>query len=159
MFADNIIFQYIIEIASASIGAVFVSLWYNIKGYRLILIALGSAISWLAYLITLNIGNDKVLSLFIATIVVSISGEILARIVKAPVLVLLVPMLIPLVPGGDLYYTTLNLIRGDITQFRENFTLFAKEAGAIAFAIIFVTCFVQVLINIKKYNVKNRLKR
>ena len=39
-------------------------------------------------------------------------GELLARAVKAPVIMLLVPMLIPLIPGGDLYYMMSFLVRG-----------------------------------------------
>ena len=72
-------------------------------------------------------------------------SELLARLLKAPVITLLVPMLVPLIPGGDLYYTTLALVQGDTAGFARYGTLFIEEAGAMAFGVILVACLVQTL--------------
>ena len=63
----------------------------------------------------------------------------------AGLFVLLVPMLVPLIPGGDLYYTTLALVQGDTADFARYGTLFIEEAGAMAFGVILVACLVQTL--------------
>ena len=51
----------------------------------------------------------------------------------------------PLIPGGDLYYTTLALVQGDTAGFARYGTLFIEEAGAMAFGVILVACLVQTL--------------
>ncbi|MFR4413976.1 MAG: hypothetical protein ACLT4C_01080 [Butyricicoccus sp.] len=48
-----------------------------------------------------------------------------------------------LIPGGDLYYTTLALVQGDTAGFARYGTLFIEEAGAMAFGVILVAYLVQ----------------
>ena len=58
------------------------------------------------------------------------------------------PMLIPLIPGGDLYYTTSYLVSGQDELWAESFSLVLWEAGGIAFGIILVTCLSQLIVRI-----------
>ena len=80
---------------------------------------------------------------FVAALATAVLAEILARLMKTPVITLLVPMLVPLIPGGDLYYTTLALVQGDMEAFAQYGGMFVREAGAISFGIILVACAVQ----------------
>ena len=63
-------------------------------------------------------------------------SEIFSRVLKAPVIMLLVPMLIPEIPGGDLYYTMYYLVQGDYAEFGSYANQVLIEAGAIALGII-----------------------
>jgi uncharacterized membrane protein YjjB (DUF3815 family) len=63
-------------------------------------------------------------------------SEILARVVKAPVLMLLVPILIPLIPGGTLYNMMSCLVRSHHERFLRYARQLMEEAGAIALGII-----------------------
>ena len=91
-----------------------------------------------------------------ATMTAALSSEILARIVHAPVLRLMVPMLIPLVPGGDLYHTMSALIRAD----RVNLALYSQntllQAAAIALGIIVISSFVHILQVLRDYIAEKR---
>ena len=115
--------EILLQIVMAMIGALGFGLLFHISGSRLITIMLGAAVNWGVYLL----------------------AELLARLLKAPVITLLVPMLVPLIPGGDLYYTTLALVQGDTAGFARYGTLFIEEAGAMAFGVILVACLVQTL--------------
>ena len=69
-----------------------------------------------------------------SSLVIAICSEVTARLIKTPVILLLVPMLIPEIPGGDLYYTMYSLIEGDSAKFASLLQLVLAEAGAIALA-------------------------
>ncbi len=138
----------IIQTLMAMIGAAGFSILFNVRGKKLFAAAMGAGISWVVYLATYSVYADKVFSLFCATVAMALVAEILARIMKAPVTILLVPMLIPLFPGGDLYYATSHVVQNHAEEGAAYVNLVLKEAGAIAFGIILVTCVVQVILKV-----------
>lgn len=96
------------------------------------------AVGWLVFLLLAAIGSDVVRYL-LATIVVSVLSEIFARILKAPATIFLVIGIVPLVPGGGLYYAMDALINGDYTLFAQKGIETAACAGAIAAGVSVVT--------------------
>ena len=126
--------EILLQIVMAMIGALGFGLLFHISGSRLITIML--AMQWY---------DNRVTAFFVSTLATAALAELLARLLKAPVITLLVPMLVPLIPGGDLYYTTLALVQGDTAGFARYGTLFIEEAGAMAFGVILVACLVQTL--------------
>lgn len=134
----------VIQTIMGMIGAVGFAIWFHVRINKLWACALGGGLSWVVYLAVLNRTGDKALGLLASTLTVGFLAEILARALKTPVTILLVPMLVPLIPGGDLYYTTSYLVRDMAEECAERLNLVIREAGAIAFGIIMVTCFVQV---------------
>ncbi|MBR5247776.1 MAG: threonine/serine exporter family protein [Lachnospiraceae bacterium] len=134
----------VIQTIMGMIGAVGFATLFHVRINKLWACALGGGLSWVVYLVVLNRTDDKAFGLLASTLTVGFLAEILARVLKTPVTILLVPMLIPLIPGGDLYYTTSYLVRDMAEEFAESLNLVIREAGAIAFGIIMVTCFVQV---------------
>ena len=122
------------------LGTLGFSLLFHVTGRKLIAIALGGAASTAIYLLILNLTDQKAAALLVSTAAIGILAEIFARIYKAPVISFLVPMLVPLIPGSDLYYTTSFLIRGQSTLFAQRAESLLIQAGAIAFGIILVSC-------------------
>jgi uncharacterized membrane protein YjjB (DUF3815 family) len=118
------------------IGAVGFAVLFNVRGKRLWLIALASAMSWLGYVLCDYFGAGLFWAIFCGTTVAGMLSEILARVVKAPVLMLLVPILIPLIPGGTLYNMMSCLVRSHHEQFLRYARQLMEEAGAIALGII-----------------------
>ena len=133
--------QMILQVMMATIGALGFGLLFHMSGGRLLAITLGGAANWIFYLV--GIGIYRVIAFFVAALATAVLAEILARLMKTPVITLLVPMLVPLIPGGDLYYTTLALVQGDMEAFAQYGGMFVREAGAISFGIILVACAVQ----------------
>lgn len=134
-----------IQIITAFAGSFGFGILYNIRGSRLFVVGTGGMIGWIAYLIAYHFTTDKIISAFIAALSIVLMSELLARIIKAPVTSLMVPMLIPLVPGGDLFYATSALVLNDINDFQYFLNLVTKEALAIASGIILMTCIVQII--------------
>lgn len=137
---------YLIQTIAAFIGALGFALLFNVRGYKPVITGIGGALSWMIYLVMNYCIHDKIISLFIASVFLMLLAEILARILKTPAIILLVPMLIPLIPGGDLYYTMFYLVGNNLQESLGYLSLVMKEAASISFGIIIVTSFV----NLKK---------
>lgn len=141
----------IIQTLMGAICSVGFALLFNVHGKKLWLFFLGGALDWMVYLLCMRLGSGIFLSMLFATMTAALSSEILARIVHAPVLLLMVPMLIPLVPGGDLYHTMSALILGDkekLAVYSQNTLL---QAAAIALGIIVISSLMHVLQVLREY--------
>ena len=57
---------------AAALGALGFAVIFNIKGKNLAFAALGGGVSWLSYLIFLNLGLSELLSMFLSSIIFSI---------------------------------------------------------------------------------------
>lgn len=108
----------IIQTAMGVVGSLGFALLFGIRGTKpLGCIALGSGIGWVVYLVSVAGGHGKAFGMLASSLVIAICSEVTARLIKTPVILLLVPMLIPEIPGGDLYYTMYSLIEGDSAKF------------------------------------------
>lgn len=144
--------QAVVQVVMGMCGAVGFSVLFNVRGKKLVAAGLGAALSWSVYLVLYHIyGDNKIAALLGAAFTVAVLAEILARVMKAPVIILLVPMLFPLIPGSDLYYMTINLVLNNTAEFAEYLNLVMREAGVIAFAVILVTCAVQVIMKVYRH--------
>ena len=128
--------QYLTQTLMGCIGAVCFSVLFNVRGKRLWIIALASALSWMGYVLCDMNGAGTFWAIFCGTTVAGMISEVLARVVKAPVLMLLVPTLIPLIPGGTLYNMMSCLLRSQHDLFLRYARQLLAEAGAIALGII-----------------------
>ncbi len=108
------------------------------KPLFILLSCVTGAVGWLVFLLLADIGSGVVRYL-LATIVVSVLSEIFARILKAPATIFLVIGIVPLVPGGGLYYAMDALINGDYVLFAQKGIETAACAGAIAAGVSVVT--------------------
>lgn len=138
--------QLMIQILMAMLGVIGFSIMFNIHGFKIFIITVGGAICWISYNIIFYISNDKMISCFITTVLIAALSELLSRIIKTPVILLFVPMIVPLIPGSDLYYMMFHFILGEKSNGSAYGYLLAKEAGAIAFGIIVVTTITQMLL-------------
>lgn len=137
--------EYLIQTLMGAIGSVGFALTFHIRGKQLFLIFLGGALDWAVYLLCTHYGCSAFLGVLLATMTANIISEILARIVHTPVLILLVPMLVPLIPGGDLYRSMDALVRGERALFLTHGTSAITSAGAIALGIIATTALFHII--------------
>ena len=98
--------------------AVFASfgfaLLFNVKGSKLFTAAFIGGIGGFIYDYAIYMSGSQALSLFVASICISILSEIFARLLKCPVTTFLICAIIPLVPGGGMYYTMLEVVQNNI---------------------------------------------
>ena len=121
--------QELISVISAFFGSLGFSIIYNIRGLRIWIPAIGGAVFWAVYLIFLHFINNEFLGFFFVAILITIYSEIWARILKTPSTVILMPTVIPLIPGGSLYYAMDAALRHDMPQF------FSKAQAAVGLAV------------------------
>lgn len=115
------------------------SIRVNLKGIKLIFLALGGGLSWALYLIILFYSKSLLFSIFGATILVCSYSEIVARQFKVPVSVFVTCVIIPLVPGSSLFYGMQAYIAGDSTQASIHIYKALLISGTIAMAIAVVS--------------------
>lgn len=140
--------EYVIQTLMGAIGSVGFAVIFNTKGKRLGFFFLGGALAWAVYLLCIHNGANMFVGLLFATITAGLFSEILARVIHAPVLISLVPMLIPLIPGSDLYYCMDALVRSDNETFLARGTSAIIAAGAIGSGIICTTALSHIVLSI-----------
>ena len=74
---------------------------------------LGSGLGYVTSILVQQQTNSAGMAALVGTLVILVSGEVFVRILKTPLTVLMVPMLMALIPGGDLYRATVNIVLED----------------------------------------------
>lgn len=92
--------------------------------------AAAGAAGWLTYLLAGN--TAEVWRFLLATVVVAALAELFARMFKTPATVFLIIGILPLVPGGGIYYAMEALINGDPALCGRHAIEALAAAGAIA---------------------------
>lgn len=75
-------------------------------------------------------------STLISAVVVEFYSEAVARAIKAPAIVILVPCEIPLLPGGYLFYAVTSVVSGKLDLFFHYASLTACVAFALAMGAV-----------------------
>ncbi len=126
-------------LAYAFIATLGFSVLFNIRGFNVVLAALGGAAGWFAYLFSVSLSGGPIFSFFIASIVVGVYAEVMARVRSAPATTFAVCAVIPLVPGGGMYYTMFESIQGNTARSLELGMETLITAGAIATGLVLVS--------------------
>lgn len=125
---------------------------FNIERRFLLLGGLCGAIGGFVYSILMVSKFQEFSALFLAAICVSMTSEILARKFKTPVTTFVVCGIIPLVPGGTMYYTMLEIVQGNNSLAMEFAIQALSYAGAVALAIIMVSSIARIVFAGKRRN-------
>ena len=115
---------------------------FELRNWRYILAAsFTGAVSWAVFLAA----GSGTIAYFLATIAVAGLAELFARIFKVPATVFIIVGIIPMVPGGGMYYTMDALVSGNMPLFVERGMQTAASAGAIAVGCSLVTSLARIL--------------
>lgn len=145
--------QELLAVISSFFGSLGFALLYNTRGRRILIPAVGGAISWGIYLLFLQFYNNEYLGFFFVAILITIYAEIWARILKTPATTVLMPTVIPFIPGGALYYAMNAALKMDMITFMEKARSALGLAAALAAGIMLVTSLREpVLFFLKKIN-------
>ena len=123
-------------IITGCLGSLGFALLYNIRGRRLLFAALGGLLAITFYVLLGFVLDNDILNYFICSLAVSLYAEIMARVLKTPTTTFIITGLIPLIPGGSLYYTMTNAFSGNLQTFIEKGLYTLGLAGALAAGII-----------------------
>ena len=144
-----------LEILFAFAGALGFSLLFSLRGKRLFWAAFGGAVAWVFYLIVEILTGSMFLRGIVSAMVATAYSEIFARILKTPKTAFIFTAIVPMVPGGNLYYTMSNVLTGNIESAIKHAVDTLIMAVALAFGIVVVILWVKVTKHIKtKKNIK-----
>ncbi len=105
--------ESILQVIMAGIGTLGFSIYFRVREKNVAASTAAGIIGWAIYLLIFHFTEQLFLSNFVAAFLVYLYAEIMARILKAPSNIFLIPGIIPLLPGGTLYYTMQAIVEGD----------------------------------------------
>lgn len=128
------------------------ALIYNIHGFGILICAFGGALAWFTYLLSAPLLQSDISQTFVASLVISVYAEVMARIRKCPVTGYLLVAIFPLVPGGGIYYTMEYAMEGKVDAFLDSFLHTLGLAGAIAVGVLLVSSAVRMWTTFRRQN-------
>lgn len=102
-----------LQLFTAFLGSLGFSILFHIRGVKLLFAALGGLTSWGSYLLTLHFSGSLFAASLVSACWSAAYAELLARILRTPATLFIVSSIIPMVPGGSLYYTMYSVASGD----------------------------------------------
>ena len=139
---------WILQLVWAFFGSMGFAGIFNVRGKKLITGSLGGLIAWGVYLFARHwIGSDPICYL-IATIVLTVYSETLARFTHTPAILFTISGAIPLIPGGSLYKTMSFAVNSNWDSFFTQGITTLLLAVAIAGGILLTMSIWQVVSNI-----------
>lgn len=145
----------ILQIITGFVGSLGFAILYNIRGKRLLFAALGGLFSWGLFIIFNKIIPNEALNYFLVAFIISVYAEIMARVLKTPTTTFITTSLIPLIPGGSLYYTMAYAFESDIERFIQKAIYTLQLASALALGIIVATTLTKLINNL--LNTRNKI--
>ena len=133
---DMPIYMHFLFSALATIGF---SVFFNAPISSLIPAGITGGLGWAIYFYLMNTTSNSIFSNFVAAVVVSLLSEILARKLKHPAILFVIPGIIPLVPGLGMYNTMLYLVQKNYTLAVSTGADVLFVGGAISLGVLVIT--------------------
>lgn len=131
----------LIQVLMAFFGTLGFGITFNSRGRKLWFAALGGGLGWALFLFLGLFFESEPLRYFIVSVTISAYAEILARICKTPASTFCILALIPLIPGGGLYYSADFALSGDSVRFVEKAVATLELTVALSLGIVLVAAF------------------
>lgn len=145
----------IIQVLMAGIGTLGFALFFAVNKKHIVAATIGGTLSWAIYLIIYALTGSLFIGNMIAAMFVCIWSELMARTLKAPTNIFMIPGIIPLLPGGALYYTMDAMLQRNKNLFMQKgidtvIVAIGIAAGIVAASVIFIYFFM-ILRKYKEY--------
>ena len=108
---------WLIQLVCAFFGSMGFAGIFNVRGTKLLTGSLGGLLAWGVYLLTREYIPSDPICYLIATIILTVYSESLARFTHTPALLFTISGAIPLIPGGSLYKTMRYAVNSDWDSF------------------------------------------
>lgn len=143
----------IIQISTCVLGTLGFAVTMKVPKKTLIYIALGGFLST-SIERTMSLFFNDFISCLTAMIVLSLYCEMIARIIKSPTTVTLMPSTIPLLPGSSIYYTMLWAINGNKDLMSSYASSTLLSGLGIALGAVIASAIVKFIYIFKKHDKK-----
>ena len=131
-----------LQLFTALLGSLGFSIKFHMQGVKLLFAALGGLFSWGIYLLAHYLSDSLFTASMLSSCFAAAYAEILARILRTPATLFIVPSIIPIVPGGSLYYAMYNAVMGNTNALsRYGFETVSVALGlAVGLAVVTSIC-------------------
>ena len=140
----------IFQIIASFVGSMGFGILFNIRGERLWAASIGGLLSWVLYLLAERLIGNATVAYFIVSGAITVYAEVMARVLKSPTTTFITTSLIPLIPGGSLYYTMAYAFEQKADMFLQKAMYTLQLASALALGIIVSTTLTRVICRSKK---------
>ena len=140
----------ILQIIAAGLAGCGFAVMFHIKPKYLPLIFVGSALSWLVFLTAYQLWGIRSIAMITAAAAMTVYSEIFARVVHMPVSVIYTPIMVPLIPGGNLYFCVRGFVTGSHEDFVEYGGLLLEDTLGIVLGSLMILTFVSAIISRRK---------
>lgn len=123
---------------------------FNIRGDKLFSAAFIGGVGGVIYDTCIFFHVTTAMSLFISCVCISILSEVFARLLKCPVTTFLICAIIPLVPGGGMYYTMLEIVQNNVDGAIIKGIDTLVQAGSIVIGCLLVSSITHLLNQLKE---------
>ena len=125
---ETVFWEYALPCLCAFAACVGFTLIFNIHGAGKLIAGGGGALGWLVYLL----GGESVFAAFLAAAVIGVFAEVMSRVRRCPVTGYVLVALLPLVPGGGIYYAMRYCAAGETDRFLSTLLRTFGMAAALA---------------------------
>ena len=138
-----------IQLITGCLGTFGFNILFNNRGKKLVFATLGGLLSWAVFLVLAPVLPGEAVRYLLSAATITSYAEVLARLEKTPTTTFLVPSMIPLIPGGALYYTMNYALNKQWSQFAQQAFYTLQLALSLAVGVIAVTTVVRLLIALR----------
>lgn len=125
---ETVFYDYALPCLCALLACVGFTFVFNIHGLGKLIAGVGGALGWLVYLLA----GSTIFAAFLAAVAIGIFAEVMSRVRLCPVTGYLLVALLPLVPGGGIYYAMRHCVAGETDQFLSTLLRTFGMAAALA---------------------------
>ena len=140
----------LLQILVGGVGSMGFACLFNIRGKRLLVATLGGLLSWFLFVIFSYLIPSDPINYFLVSLLMSFFAEIMARVMKTPTTTFITTSLVPLIPGGSLYYTMAYGFQGQATRFVTKGVATLALAAALALGIIIASTLTKLILSPRK---------
>ena len=108
--------ETIVQLLMAFLGALGFSLLFGMPRRHLWFASLGGMLAWGLYLLAARWIPGDFIPYLLASAFAVVYAELLARLRRSPATLFVIPAILPLVPGGSLYYAMSFAVRGQLEE-------------------------------------------
>lgn len=144
----------LIKLAAVFVMSNAIGILYRIPRSLIVYASITGVAGWLVTYLVVHSGISTIMANFLGSMVVGLLAELLARLLKKPATIFIIPGFIPLVPGREAYTTMLFLVEGQYTNGVAMAMLTLLTGGAIAFGIFASSTLYRIIHAAKNYQVE-----
>ena len=148
--------DFMILLISATVGSIGFAMLFRLRLKILPWATLSALLDAAVYLICCLYTPNQFLSTIAGTAAATFFSDIMARRLKVPITLLLLPGIVPLIPGGSLYYTMASIISKDKDSIFKYGLATTEAAVGIAAGILISSLLLQEYRHFKKLGSKRK---